>query len=148
MSLINRHGKNDLPFVKPFLLLLPLLVMLGACVSPQAKDSLVSSMSSHQTDPVLIEKVRKGSNLTVPELASILKSGVPEAPLLSYVKQTGAIYELKAQDVTLLTSSKASDAFVNYLLQTSKLKSQQPNLQGPQSPQLTVDPAIVPYIDR
>lgn len=146
---IDRHGKNDPPFVKPFLLLLPLLVMLAACVSTQSKESLASSMMSHQVDPALINKVRQGSKLTVPQLATILGSGVPEALLLTYVKQTGAIYDnLKAQDINLLTYNKASDDFVNYLLQTSRLKRQQPNLQGPLGPQTTVNPALIPYIDR
>ena len=74
---------------------------------------------------------------------------MPEAPLLTYVKQTGAIYDdLTAQDITLLTYNKASDDFVNYLLKTSRLKRQQPNLQGPLGPQTTVNPALIPYIDR
>jgi hypothetical protein len=135
--------------VKPLPLLLSLLVLLAACVTTQSRESRASSMASHQIDPALINKVRQGSRLTVPELAAILGSGVPEAPLLTYVKETGAIYDdLKAQDINLLTYNKASDAFVDYLLQTSRLKRQQPNLQAPQGPQLTVDPAIVPYLDR
>jgi hypothetical protein len=130
------------------LLLSILLFVSAGCVSAPVKNTLASDLASRKAKPSLVEKVRKGASLSASEIASALKSGVSQPALLSYVKQSGAIYELQAQDIKQLTSAGANDDFINYLLQTTKMKRQKPDLQGPLGPQPLINPALVPNIDR
>jgi hypothetical protein len=119
---------------RPLLLLasLSLTLLLGACVSTQTKDSLAGAMASHKVSPATVKKVQAGDSLSAEEMAATLKAGVPEAPLLSYVKQTGGLYSISARQINLLSSSGASDAFIDYLLETQRLHDQQmENLSNP-----------------
>lgn len=111
---------------------LSLTLLLGACVSTQTKNSLAGAMTSHNVSSATVKKVQAGDSLSATEMAAILQAGVPEAPLLSYVKQTGGLYSVSAKQIKLLTSSGASDAFIDYLLETQRLHDQQmDNLSNP-----------------
>jgi hypothetical protein len=82
-------------------------------------------MTSRNVSAATVKKVRNGGALTVGEMTSVLKAGVPEAPLLSYVKQTGGVSSINATQISQLKAAGASDAFIDYLLKTQKLYYQQ-----------------------
>jgi hypothetical protein len=99
-------------------------LLLGACASnrpdTQLRDSLANDMTSREVPKATVEKVRQGASLTTGDMAEALKAGVPEAPLISYVKDTGATYTMTPAAVRYLTECGASDSFTEYLLQTKK----------------------------
>lgn len=98
--------------------------LLGACSNTQPdtqlKDSLASEMTSRHVPEPTVEKVRQGATLTTGDMGEALKAGIPEEPLISYIKETGATYKMTPAAVRYLTECGASDSFTEYLLQTKK----------------------------
>lgn len=99
-------------------------LLLGACASTQPdtqlRDSLANDMASREVPKATVEKVRQGAALTTGDMGEAFKAGIPEDPLISYIKETGATYKMTPASIRYLTECGASDSFTEYLLKTKK----------------------------
>lgn len=113
---------------------LTLALVLASLAGAQAKGTLADEMASQKMDPALVKKAEDGKALSIKEMGTTLKAGVPEATLLSYIKKTRAVYEVTPKGVSYLKASGASNTFVNYLLEPHTVRTgnmQNTNLYNP-----------------
>ncbi len=66
----------------------------------------------------LTDKLNRGGRLTLADIETMTRQAVPEADILSYLRQSGARYELTTAQIDQLRASGVSDRVIDYLLST------------------------------
>ena len=97
------------------------LLWLTGCVTTWKGPALGPEFRAHGVAPAIQAKVENLRPLDLGDIEHSVKQGVPDQTILDYLKQTGAVYSLKVEDIDRLRANHVSEHAVNFLLSTPSL---------------------------
>lgn len=105
--------------MNPKIILIAVLgaVCLGGCAST-TQHKLAQEATRLGAPARLTDKLNRGGRLTLADIEAMTRQAVPEADILSYLRQSDARYELTTAQIDQMRASGVSDRVIDYLLST------------------------------
>lgn len=88
------------------------------CASTQSsgkKPGYLKTLQTKQVDPSTYTRIYHGRVLQYADILNLVKKGVPDDKIVSYLKSTKAPYRLSNVQITALLNAGAGPTLVNYL---------------------------------
>lgn len=108
---------------RPFLFTVLLVSGVTAFAATPAQRANADTAASLGAPPSLVEKMQRGSSLTLADIQDLARHRVPDDTTLAYLRSTKTSYRLSTEAVDGLRAAGVSDRVVNYLLLASPLET-------------------------
>jgi|CXWL01.1.fsa_nt_gi uncharacterized protein YceK len=90
---------------------------LGGCASV-AQQRVAQEATRLGTPDELVRKMERGARLALTDLETLARQHVPDEPVLAYLRQSGASYELTTVQIDQMRTAGVSVGVIDYLLST------------------------------
>ncbi|MEY3480040.1 MAG: hypothetical protein RIQ71_815 [Verrucomicrobiota bacterium] len=121
-------------------LLLIATLGLGACATlnqSQVDPQILNEFSKRGVPQETVFKVRDGMPLSVADVATSAKAGVPGPGLVSYMQSTRKAYNLSNADLSTLRSAGTPAPVINYMQRSYELYTKGPKAVDQSHPYFT-----------
>ncbi len=122
--------------------------LLTGCVSARKRQVYLQEIGGHGVSPTVMAKVERLHRLSLAEVEQLATNGVPEPTIVSYLKDTHAVYHLRVADIDRLRAEHVSKDLIDFLLATPTLYSPPAYYYAPpypMNPYYPYDPFFYPY---